>query len=232
MIAARTGSPSGAAPGAAVIGGGQQLCRPLGVGKVGGGNALLCAALLLVAGVGSVFAYVVIDGSKDDSKQIVETFTPGKVDVEVACETNTDGDHVFTVKNIGNVDAYVRVAIVCNWIDKDDGNVYWGKPEMTDCLEHSSWKPATDEYYYYLSPVKSGDTVDAVITVKDPTKNSIAVAPDGYAFSVTVLAEGIQAVGENVGAVPAIDDVWGGNELTFTINTPNKDLTIAPKTTS
>ena len=221
--------------------------------------SLLCAALLLVAGIGSVFAYVIIDGSNDPEKQIVETFVPGKVSVEVT-ETSTDediknGKHTFTITNKENVAAYIRLAVVCNWINDTDGTLHWETPMMNfkDSMHgdlnaegvkcDTEWRYATDGYHYFEMPVAAGATVNTVFTVLDPTKNIFEngtsdmadVAPEGYSFRVTVIAEGIQAVGETVDensvAIPAIKDAWK-TDVIKNIDTNNGKLTITEKNNS
>ena len=203
--------------------------------------SLLCTALLLVAGIGSVFAYVIIDGSKPEN-QIVETFVPGQVEVEVThAKDEENGIHTFTVTNVGNVPAYIRLAIVCNWVDKETGNVHWEAPNMSFFNSTSGndgdheWAPGSDGYHYFVMPVPGKSTVGTVFTVLDPTMHpkveggtaKADVAPEGYSFSVTVLAEGIQAVGETDTAVPAINDAWGTTVVTNIKN--NGELTITRK---
>lgn len=211
--------------------------------------SLLCAALLLVAGVGSVFAYVIIDGSKEPAKQSVVEFVPGKVDVEVTCTpSEEDGVYTFTVTNTGNTAAYVRLAVLCHWRDAN-GAIYWEEPNMvfTDSLhgdydlsgqkvddEDPQWIQGVDDYHYFQMPVEAGEKVPNVFIVRDPTMHpKVAgeaamadVAPEGYSFSVTVIAEGIQAVGNNE-EKPAIQDAWGTTVVTNIGN--DGELTIKRK---
>lgn len=181
---------------------------------------LLCAAFLLVVGASSVFAYVIIDGSKSETPhRTEETFTPGEVQLEVTTEALADG-YRFTVRNVENIDAYVRVALICNWTAAD-GTVYYEAPNMvyTDSMDgwHNAagevtkydWIESTkDTYFYYPAPIPANGEIEATIVVKDPTKVNGAIAPEGYTFTVTAIAEGIQATGKNANEIPAIQDVW------------------------
>jgi len=170
--------------------------------------SLLCAAFLLVVGASSVFAYVIIDGSDPETpKQVEDTFIPGKVEMEVT-SVQENGEYVFTVRNKDNISAYVRVALVFNWVAAD-GTVYYEKPNADFTGEGTpySWTKGVDGYYYYPAPVEAKNDIQATIVVRNPALD----APDGYTFSVTVIAEGIQAEGEDANAVPAIESVWKDN---------------------
>ncbi len=190
---------------------------PTCIGTAARHISLLCAALLLVAGVTSVFAYVIIDGSKDDSKQIVDTFTPGSVEMAVSSVRQDDGSYKFTIRNADNIDAYVRVALVFNWVDEDNGSVYYEAPDMSfegavngDGSSYS-WIKAVDGYFYYPAPVSANCDVGTTITVRNPVQSNGATAPEGYTFSVTAIAEGIQAKGKDANQVPAVQAVWKDN---------------------
>ncbi len=179
--------------------------------------SLLCAVFLLVVGASSVFAYVIIDGSDPETpKQVQDTFVPAKVEISVT-SVKENGDYVFTVRNKDNISAYVRVAVVFNWVAAD-GTVYYEKPNMgfPDYLhgegplngEDDDWAPGIDGYFYYPAPVAAGSDIGAKIVVKDPVTVGADTAPEGYTFAVTVITEGIQAEGIDPNQVPAIESVW------------------------
>ncbi len=183
--------------------------------------SLLCAALLLVAGVGSVFAYIIIDGSNQEEKQVEVTFTPGAVTCSV--------DENTTVTNTGNVSAYVRAALILNWVGTDDeGNeyVYGGSsPESVDFTRGTDWVKGADGYYYYTSTVAPSGTTTQLVADTSVLTNSSAE----YTLRYTIIAEAIQAEGVDSNAVPAISDAWGSDKVSFTIDPSTKNLTVTNK---
>ena len=78
------------------------------------GILLLAAAMLiLVCGVGSTLAYLATQ-----TGQVQNTFEPAYVRSSVIEESWNDGNLVksnVTIKNTGNVSAYIRAAIVVTW---------------------------------------------------------------------------------------------------------------------
>ena len=110
--------------------------------------------------------------------------------------------------NTGNVDAYIRAAVVVNWMD-ERGNVRGLAPVASEYvlkINSTDWQldPDTGYYYYKASVSPSGTTKDLVVSA-----TAAGTAPDGYHLSVEVVAEAIQAAGvtDNSG-VPAYRDAW------------------------
>lgn len=151
---------------------------------------LLSIALLLTLAVGGTLAYIVTK-----SAMVQNQFEPGTV----TCQVNDDG----TVANEGNVDAYIRTAVVVNWMDKD-GNVYGIKPNY-EVTTNSGWFQIED-FYYYTSAVVPGGT-----TTTEPVKVTVSdKAPSSeYSLSIEIVAEAIQADGyTDVNNVPAYENAW------------------------
>lgn len=125
----------------------------------------------------------------------------------VTCQVNRDGD-VFDVTNKGNVTAYIRAAIVVNWMD-DTGNVRGYAPTDTDVslsLNTTDWVAMDDGYLYYTRPVPPGQNTSDLITAL----TLISTAPDGYTLTVEVVAEAIQAEGvADESGLRAALDAWG-----------------------
>lgn len=161
--------------------------------------SLLCAALLLVAGVGSVFAYVIIDGSNQaDAKQVVVTFTPGAVTCTVDSTTGA-------VTNTGNSKAYIRAALILNWVNSG-GEIYYdgtAMPAPTFTLGKNWFK--VGDYYYYKEPVAVNNATQVLINNTAELTNSSTE----YTLRYTIVAEAIQAEGTGENSVPAIQDAWG-----------------------
>ncbi|MBR4289253.1 MAG: hypothetical protein IKT52_01265 [Oscillospiraceae bacterium] len=155
-------------------------------------SLLLSIALLLTLAVGGTLAYIVTKSAMAQNQ-----FVAGYVTSSV----NEAGQ----VTNTGNVDAYIRAAVVVNWMD-GDGNVYGIKPNCS-LTTNTGWTEANG-FYYYTSPVAAnGTTTTAPVTVGDP-----GAAPSGaYGLSVEIVAEAIQAEGtlDSNDSITAVLDAWG-----------------------
>ncbi len=116
----------------------------------------------------------------------------------VSCTVSKDGE-TYSVTNTGDVDAYLRVAVVVNWTS-DDGHVYYNGSASFDVGSGAAWTPLLDGYYYHTEPVPAGATVvfGAVTITSDPPSASYPHA------NVQVLAEAIQSE-------PAehLNETWG-----------------------
>lgn len=163
----------------------------------------LAALLIVAASIGGTLAWLTSNPSG-----IVNTFTPGEVPNQVT-EDPFDGTTKSNVrvKNTGNVDAYIRVALVPIWRNKSDNNgagiaASLSQLTFTDGLPASSkWSLATDGYYYYSDKVAAGASTEALIgTAK------VNITHEGKYLELQVLAQSIQADGMGVtGAKDAFD---------------------------
>ena len=73
---------------------------------------LFSVALLLVSVVGGTFAYLATR-----TESVTNTFEA----VQVSCQVVEGEENAYTVKNTSDVKAYLRVAVVVNWVD-DEGH--------------------------------------------------------------------------------------------------------------
>ena len=159
---------------------------------------LLALALLASAAVGTTMALLTAK-----TEPVVNSFAAGAV----ACRVN--GDHTVTntagaVSNPGIItDAYIRAAVVVNWT-KDGGASVYGTPPAATFTPGTGWVQHTDGYYYYTAVVPAGESTSALVT-------ALACAdaiPDGYALTVQIVAEAVQAKGVS-GANKAVKEAWG-----------------------
>lgn len=174
--------------------------RRLGFGR----QVLLLAALAVIAMgvVGGTVAYLVTK-----TTPVVNTFEPGYVKCVINEDFN-DGDTVkenVTVTNTGNVDAFIRAAIIVTWKDSA-GNIAATVPvKDTDYsmeLNETNWKKQGD-YYYYNSSVESMGTTENLI------KSCTVLNPNGdYNLSVEILADAIQST-----PATAVIEAWGVNPV-------------------
>ncbi len=190
-----------------------------------GATALIAALVILaVATVGTTIAFIL-----DDTGSIENVFTPSDVatDVMITDSTNTDDPNpgkTAQVRNISDTEAYIRAAVVFNWV-KTDGNgvkhVHADAPvEGTDFTilwnaddngsGQSSWIRKTYDdgeiIYYYKNTVdpKNGaqyvtDSLFSLFKLKDGV-----TPPAGYELSFEVVASGIQST-----PVSVVQDNWG-----------------------
>lgn len=154
-------------------------------------TALLVLLALSIVGGATVAALV---RNTDD---LENSFVPGIVSCSV--------DQNFKVTNTGNVPAYIRAAIVVNWMD-EDGNIRAIDPvENTDyTLSIGNGWDQIGTYYYYTGEVAAnGITGEPVCTV---TPNTTV---PGFELVTEVVAEAIQSQGEKDGkTTKAYQDAW------------------------
>ena len=145
----------------------------------GGRKAALILSLCLIfaLAVGTTVALLVAH-----TNAVTNTFTAAKSGTHIE-EVTKDGEKSsIIVQNTGTATSYVRVKLVCNWVDGGGKVVSGGKlPEVT--LNEPDWF-MKDGIYYYTKPVAPGKMTDNLLQ-KDK--------PDGCHLEVTVLAESIQA---------------------------------------
>lgn len=173
--------------------------------------ALVALLLLLCCTVAGTLAYLV-----DSTDPVTNTFTPAHVSTAVK-ETFKDGvKSDVKIQNTGDIDAYIRAAVIINWADAN-GNVYGGGTPAASTKEvtgdytisyntDGSWKQIGD-YWYYTKPVAADSlTEKALIESCAPVAGK---APEGYDLQVTILADGIQADGVGSNGKTPMEDAWG-----------------------
>ena len=160
---------------------------------------VLSLALLISGAIGGTVAYLITE-----TGNVANTFEPAGVPITVS-DTMIENDTKKTdvkVTNNGNVDAYIRIALVATWQDKD-GIVYPGTPTLTP-VPKTGWVKCDDGYYYYTEPGKPGESTPAAFEpISVPSG-----APDSCHLVIDVLAESIQAKGVD-GSDSAAKIAWG-----------------------
>ena len=157
---------------------------------------LLIAVILLIStAVGSTVAFLATK-----TEPVENSFEYANVSCEVMQDRDTDGS-IVQVKNTGTISAYIRAAVVANWIDVD-GNIAASVPEGYSyelTCSSGSWVQGKDGFFYYLLPVAPGALTEGslltctVACPKDPE----------YTLSVEVLAEAIQST-----PASAVNEAW------------------------
>lgn len=163
-------------------------------------------ALLLTIAVGITLAFVFTD-----TDPVKNVFTPSKV----ACAVVENGKDPVTdsiveigarkedvqIKNTGNTDAYIRVAVVANWMTADGKNVWATSPVLgTDYsiayLNTNGWSEGSDGYYYYNSPVAPGELTPVLIKLASLNPNvtpPVGINGETYYLSIEIVASAIQS---------------------------------------
>lgn len=179
-------------------------------------------ALLLLVAVGTTIAYVFTKTDPVENK-----FDPSKVSCAVVENGNdpVSSDNVpvssktnVQIKNTGDTDAYIRVAVVVNWMSADGSKVWATKPvkstdgingdyKITYNLNDNGWIDGGDGYYYYTQPVAKSALTDILITSATQLTQKGPVGTDNtqYYLSIEIVASAIQSNG--MGANSA-KDAW------------------------
>lgn len=160
----------------------------------GGRKAALILSLCLIfaLAVGTTVALLVAH-----TNAVTNTFTAAESKITIEEKTDDGIKSEIYVKNEGTATSYVRVKLVCNWVDKD-GNVS-ATPAPVPTITNSDWF-VKDGIYYYKMPVALNGETSNLLQDHPITQGE---APDGYHLEVTVLAESIQAAPSK-----AVTDSW------------------------
>ena len=157
---------------------------------------LLIAVILLIStAVGSTVAFLATR-----TEPVENSFEYANVSCKVTQNCDTDGS-IVQVKNTGTISAYIRAAVVANWIDVD-GNIAASVPEGYSydlTCSFGSWAQGKDGFFYYLLPVApdastEGNLLTCTVTCPETPE---------YTLSVEVLAEAIQST-----PASAVNEAW------------------------
>jgi hypothetical protein len=179
----------------------------------GGRKAALILSLCLIfaLAVGTTFALL-----KAHTAPVTNTFTAAKSGTDIVEKLDGNQKTSIQVINTGTATSYVRVKLVCNWVDKDE-NVS-ATPAPAPKITNSDWFEK-DGIYYYTKPVApTGQTSN--LLEDNPIKQPEG-APDGCHLEVTVLAESIQAAPST-----AVEGAWTAVKVG-----PDSRLTLKDTTT-
>ena len=166
---------------------------------------LASLAAILLVGVAGTLALLITQ-----SGPVKNTFVPGNVAVAVQ-ETFTQGGTEKTdvkIQNTGNVDAYIRVAIIPTWED-DEGNPVGVSASLNDLdivwTSSNKWEKGDDGFWYYTSPVSAGASTGNLIA------EATVKTANGYKMNLQILAQGIQADGVDSNDETPVEQAWGEN---------------------
>ena len=160
------------------------------------GIAILC--LCIVAGtIGSVASYLT-----SRTEPVTNEFVPAKVtcQVEETFESGVKSD--VTIRNTGNIDAYIRAAVIINFVS-GDGKVLAAAPqEGTDYVivwSSHGWEKGSDGYWYHKKTVAPDNLTSVLVE-----SASAISAPRGYRLDIQIVASAIQS-----DPYRAVQEAWG-----------------------
>ena len=185
-------------------------------------------ALLLLVAVGTSLAYVFtktdpVENKFDPSKvscAVVEVVEKGDSSENTANVVQTGKSKTnVQIKNTGDTDAYIRAAVVVNWMNEDGTRAWATKPvqgadySISYNLNDNGWVDGGDGYYYYTQPVARDQLTDILITGAKqlPDKGPVGTDNTQYYLSIEIVASAIQADG--MGAASA-KDAWAKAKTT------------------
>lgn len=166
--------------------------RPAAPRRAGGSKKPLtlfvALVLLLTLAVGGSLAWLV---SKDD---VTNSMVPGNVPIQINETVSNNVKSDVTVTNNGNIQAFIRVAIIANAVDAQ-GNVTVG--EKPNFAVSTAWTEIGGYYYYNgIVEPKGGKTAD------------LFTGPVTFNGEINILAESIQVLGGVTSDGSASVDAW------------------------
>ena len=144
---------------------------------------IAAAALIIGCVAGGALAYLV--GNTDP---VTNTFVAGEVKCVVEQNDNSTSTSA-TVKNTGNVRAYIRATVVGNTLN-DAGQItgnWTDETKVLYLLNTEKWTQGNDGYYYYNGVVDPDGKTENLFKSNAPASLNHLL--------ITVLAEAIQADG-------------------------------------
>lgn len=157
-----------------------------------------CVCLLLAIGsVGGVYALLTAQ-----TAPVANEFVPAKVSCSVEEEFSEGVKSNVTVRNTGNVDAYIRATVIATFVS-DDGHVLATAPvEDVDyrvLWGENGWLKSRDGFWYYAKPVAAGEVTAPLIDMAYEV-----TVPLGYRLHIQILATAIQSAPDR-----AVQEAWG-----------------------
>lgn len=144
---------------------------------------LLLFAVILVALSGTTYAYMIRQTQVTDNQ-----FTPANVACVVQETFDGTTKTSITVKNTGNIDAYLRLRFVSYWVDAS-GNIVGKASVMPDISMNTGWVLGSDGIYYYQSSVAPGEFTGELLS----SPIELSKSDEGYYQVLEVFAEAIQS---------------------------------------
>lgn len=162
---------------------------------------------VILVGVGSTVAYLTAK-TGETKNEFVPSF------ITCAVEENFTGGvkENVVIRNTGNANAFIRAAVIINFVSETDGKISSVTPKETQDYSiewGNAWVKASNGFWYYAYPVAPNDTTPVLINSAKAINS-----PEGYRLQIQIVASAIQSEPVNV-----VNEVWG-------INAPNGALVV------
>ncbi|NCB74091.1 MAG: hypothetical protein EOM51_05025 [Clostridia bacterium] len=175
-----------------------------------GKAATLLVSLLLIFGitVTGTLAYLFVSSGLSSN-----SFRAVNVNCEVSESFSGSSKSNVMIQNTGDIDAFVRAALVLTWED-DNGNAVNESASLADLninLNTADWFCGCDGYYYCKTRLSPNGFTPVLVTsasVKTDCDGYIA----GYHLNLQILSEAIQAEPE-----AAVNSAWTAVHLNGTV---------------
>lgn len=151
-------------------------------------SLFLALVVILSIAIGGTIAWL------KDSQSITNAMVPGNVPVSIGESISGTSKNQITLTNEGNVQAYLRVAVISNSLD-EDGNIIPNNSSST-ITTNGNWTQIGN-YYYYNGIVEPGASVDL-----------LGSAIDFSSSEVVVMAQTVQVLG-SFDEGTASQKIWG-----------------------
>lgn len=157
-----------------------------------------CVCILACAAVSGSLAWLI-----SAPEPVVNSFIPGVVTIEVDEKFDGSTKSDVSIKNTGNVPAYIRVALVPAWVD-DKGNIAAKHASLDDCNITRGddfdqfWFKGTDGFYYCKTVIEPEGSTP--ILIKSCTVNG---GGHEYDFELQVIASAVQSL-----PTTTVEAVW------------------------
>lgn len=143
--------------------------------------------VLLVLSCGSTMAYMF-----RQTQKLENNFTPAEVSCQVAEAFDGNQKTSITVKNTGNIPAYLRVRLVTYWVNDEGDIMPVASPQLT-IQTTNGWISGADNTYYYPTPIEPETTTPELLAAPIALQTNEA----GHHQVIEVFAEAIQSEPEN-----------------------------------
>ncbi|MCI8949801.1 MAG: hypothetical protein HFG49_07120 [Lachnospiraceae bacterium] len=164
--------------------------------------AMITVMLLGASATGTSLAYLAA-GTNEITNQFEGAAVKGAVEESFNNFIKKD----VTVKNTGDTDAYVRVALIPNWVDSK-GEIYRETPKAEDyklvISEGNGWSLGSDGFYYYTQKVDPGAHTTVLVELCEPSAEKKDENGNQLQFQLHVAASLIQARPDQ-----AVIEAWG-----------------------
>lgn len=129
--------------------------------------------------------------------------------IESAGSTTDASGLTLTPKNTGNTKAYLRVALVANWVN--DKQEVFGQYDMNSKVNASNWKHCSDGFYYYCTPVNPETSAPALLTNFKASGVTIPIV--GTHLALNAIVQAVQT--DEAGALTNVATYWGSVAQNF-----------------